>query len=123
MGTANTNNSTTIKRDQNIWAMLCHISVFSVFFIPFGNIISPLAIWLIKKDELPFVNDQGKEVVNFQITLTIYVIASAILSILIVGIPFLIGFLIFGFVATIIAAVKANEGQAYRYPLTIRFID
>ncbi len=123
MSTVNSNSTTNVRRDENMWAMLCHISAFTVFFIPFGNIISPLVIWLIKKDELPFVDDQGKEALNFQITLTIYVIAASILSIVLVGIPLLIGFLIFGFVVTIIAAIKANDGEQYRYPMTIRFID
>lgn len=123
MNTVNSNTATSVNRDENMWAMLCHFSVFTVFFIPFGNIISPLIIWLIKKDELPFVDDQGKEVVNFQITLTIYLIASTILSFLLVGIPLLIGLLIFGFIVTIIAAMKANDGEKYRYPMNIRFID
>lgn len=123
MSTVNSNSTTNVRRDENMWAMLCHISAFTVFFIPFGNIISPLIIWLIKKDEFPFVDDQGKEALNFQITLTIYVIAASILSIVLVGIPLLIGFLIFGFVVTIIAAIKANDGEQYRYPMTIRFID
>lgn len=123
MSTVNSNSTTNVRRDENMWAMLCHISAFTVFFIPFGNIISPLIIWLIKKDEFPFVDDQGKEALNFQITLTIYVIAASILSIVLVGIPLLIGFLIYGFVVTIIAAIKANDGEQYRYPMTIRFID
>jgi len=123
MNNANPNTTTNVNRDENMWAMICHISAFSVFFIPFGNIISPLVIWLIKKDEFPFVDDQGKEALNFQISLTIYVIASAILTLLLVGIPMLIGFLIFGFVVTIIGAMKANDGEKYRYPMTIRFIE
>lgn len=111
------------NRDENLWAMLCHISVFAGFLMPFGNIIAPLIIWLIKKDEFPLVNDQGKEAINFQITLTIYLFASAILIILIIGIPLLIGLAFFGFIVTVIAAIKASEGEKYRYPMTIRFIN
>lgn len=113
----------TRNRDENLWAMLCHISVFAGFLMPFGNIIAPLIIWLIKKDEYPLVNDQGKEAINFQITLTIYLFASAILILIIVGIPMLIALGFFGFIVTIIAAIKASEGEKYRYPMTIRFIN
>lgn len=111
------------NRDENLWAMLCHISVFAGFLIPFGNIIAPLIIWLIKKDEFPLVNDQGKEAINFQITLTICLFASAFLVILIIGIPLLIGLAFYGFIVIIIAAIRASEGEQYRYPMTIRFIN
>lgn len=121
--TASQNATPPRNRDENLWAMLCHISVFAGFLIPFGNIIAPLIIWLIKKDEYPLVNDQGKEALNFQITLTIYLFASAILILLIVGIPMLIALGFFGFIVTIIAAIKASEGEKYRYPMTIRFIN
>ena len=111
------------NRDENMWAMFCHLSTFTILLIPsFGNIIAPLIIWLIKKDEFPFVNDQGKEALNFQITMTIFFIAAAIFSLFVIGIPILIALFFFVPIVTIIAAIKANEGQMYRYPLTIRFI-
>ncbi|HEX9974544.1 MAG TPA: DUF4870 domain-containing protein, partial [bacterium] len=111
------NNVQARNRDENLWAMLCHISAFAGFLMPFGNIIAPLIIWLIKKDEYPLVSDQGKEAINFQITLTIYLFASAILIILVIGIPLLIGLVFFGFIVTVIAAIKASEGERYRYPM------
>lgn len=110
------------NRDERMWAMFCHLSALAGFVIPFGNILGPLVIWLIKKDEFPLVNDQGKEAVNFQITMTIFVIVSAILILILIGIILLIGLGIFTIVVTIIAMVKANDGVAYRYPLNIRFI-
>jgi len=120
-----TQNSTTLPlptKDERTWAMLCHISTFSGFVIPFGNIIAPLVIWMIKRDEFPLVADQGKEVLNFQISLTLYILVSIILILLIVGIALLIGLGIFDLIVTIIGAMKANEGEKYRYPLTIRFV-
>ena len=57
-----------LSKDEKTWGMLCHISTFCGMIIPFGNILAPLIIWLIKKEELPFVSDQGKEVLNFQIS-------------------------------------------------------
>ena len=110
------------SKDEKMWAMLTHISTFAAFVFPVGNIIAPLIIWLIKKDEYPLVDDQGKEVINFQISMTIYIIASVILIFIVIGIPILIGLGIFDFIITIIAAIKANDGIKYRYPITIRFI-
>lgn len=113
----------SVNRDENMWAMFCHLSTFAILIIPsFGNIIAPLIIWLIKKDEFPLVNDQGKEAINFQITMTIYFIASIIFSFFIIGIPLLFALFFFIPIVTIVAAIKANEGKMYRYPLTIRFI-
>jgi uncharacterized Tic20 family protein len=110
------------NRDENTWAMLCHLSALAGFIIPLGNIIGPLVIWMIKKDEYPLVADQGKEALNFQISMTLYYIASIILIIVLIGIVLLIGFGIFSLIMTIIAMVKANEGVAYRYPMCIKFI-
>ncbi|MHC4819193.1 MAG: DUF4870 domain-containing protein, partial [Planctomycetota bacterium] len=90
--------------------------------IPFGNILGPLVIWLIKKDEMPFVDDQGKEVLNFQISLTIYAIISGILCLIFIGFLLLPAVLIFGIVMTIIGTIKASSGERYRYPFTIRFL-
>ena len=78
--------------------------------------------WLIKKEELPFVEDQGKEVLNFQISMTIYFIISGLLCIILVGIPIIIGLMIFNIIMTIIAAISANDGKFYRYPINLRLI-
>ena len=110
------------SKDERTWGMLCHISTFCGMIIPFGNILAPLIIWLIKKEELPFVEDQGKEVLNFQISMIIYLICSAFLCIILIGIPILIGLFIFDFIITIIAAINANDGKSYRYPINLRLI-
>ena len=111
------------SKDERTWAMLCHFSAFAGLIFPFGNFLAPLIIWLIKKEEFPFVEDQGKEVLNFQISMTIYLIGSGILCFILIGIPMVIGFLIFDVIVTLIGAVKANDGFKYRYPLAIRFIN
>lgn len=110
------------NRDQNTWAMLCHLSALAGFIIPLGNIIGPLVIWMVKKDEFPLVADQGKEAVNFQISMTLYYVVAVVLIIVLIGIVLLIGLAIFSLIMTIIAMMKANEGIAYRYPMCIRFI-
>ncbi|GMW00131.1 MAG: hypothetical protein AMXMBFR84_12690 [Candidatus Hydrogenedentota bacterium] len=106
------------------WAMACHLSALAMFTcIPFANVIGPLIIWLIKKQEFPFVDDQGKEALNFQITMAIVGLAFFVITIIL---PFLglagILILIFNLVFIIMAAMKASNGEAYRYPVSIRLI-
>ena len=110
------------SKDERTWAMLCHFSACTGLIFPFGNFLAPLIIWLIKKEELPFVEDQGKEVLNFQISMTIYLLISGILCIILIGIPIVIGLVIFCFIITIIAAISANDGKSYRYPINLRLI-
>ena len=115
--------ATPENREERMWAMFCHLGGLAGFIFPFGNIIAPLVIWLVKKEEYPLVDDQGKESINFQISMTIYILASVVLIFLVIGIPLLIILGIFSLIVVIIAAIKANEGEKYRYPLTIRFLD
>ena len=110
------------NKDERMWGMFCHLAALAGFIIPFGNIIGPLIVWQIKKEEFPFVDDQGKESLNFQISIFIYLIISGLLVILLIGIALLFAVGIFSLIMTIIAAVKANEGVAFRYPMCIRFI-
>ena len=108
--------------EQRQWAMFAHLSALIGLIVPFGNVLGPLVIWLVQKDKMAFVDDQGKEALNFQIT----VFGAAVISFFLMFI--LIGFLLIfvvglgALVLTIIAAFKANEGVAYRYALTIRLI-
>ena len=97
-------------------AMLCHLlGLFTCF-------IGPLIIWLIKKDEDPFIDNQGKEALNFQITVTIASIVSGLLTVVCVGFFLGLAVGICDLVFCIVASVKANSGEAYRYPVSIRFI-
>jgi uncharacterized Tic20 family protein len=112
-----------IEKDARLWGMLCHLLGLAGLIMPVvGNIVGPLVIWQIKKDEFPFVDEQGKEAVNFQISMTIYGVISGVLTIVCVGFFMLAAVYIVDLVFLLIAAVKANNGQSYRYPLTIRFI-
>lgn len=113
---------TSLSKDERMWGMLCHISAFAFFIFPFGNIIGPLVIWLIKRDVYQFVNEQGKESLNFQISITIYALAALLLSIILIGIPILIALFFFNFIMVVVAAIKANDGYHYRYPLSIELV-
>jgi hypothetical protein len=110
-------------KDERMWGMFCHLSGLAGFIVPFGNIIGPLIIHSLKKDEYPFVADQGKESINFQISFTIYILISFVSVIFIVGILFLLIIPLIALILTVIASVRANEGEYYRYPLTIKFIN
>lgn len=102
--------------------MAAHLSAFSGHFIPFGHIIGPLVVWFLKKDELPLVDDQGREALNFQIAMTIYFAIATALCFLLIGFFILPVLWLFDIIVVVIAAVRANEGVEYRYPFTIRFV-
>jgi uncharacterized Tic20 family protein len=108
--------------DEKQMAMLCHLSAMLMYFTVIGGFLAPLVIWLLKREQMPFVDDQGKETLNFQITIMLALLVSWMLFIVLIGIPMLIGFLLFHFIATIIATVKSSEGVLYRYPFCWRVI-
>ncbi len=105
-------------------AMLCHLLSFSGFIVtvPGASIIGPLILWAIKKDDMPFVNDQGKEAINFNITVSLIVVFCALTVWLILPFFVLIGVTIAAVVLVIIAAIQANEGKTYRYPFILRLV-
>ncbi len=110
-------------KNANTWAMLCHLTALSLYIgVPFGHIIVPLIIWLIKKDEFAVVDEQGKESLNFQISITIYWIVAGLLCLIAIGLVLLPAIAVAHIVLIIIATVKTNQGEKYSYPLTLRFI-
>ena len=123
-----------VQRTDRTWDVLCHLSALAMFIgVPFGNIVGPLVVWLIKKSSSSSVDENGKEALNFQISLTLYLIgataATVALMLVLIGfllLPLLIAALIVGPVIDVIfiaiAAYKASNGETYRYPFTIRFI-
>ncbi len=115
-------NTQSAKEEQN-WAMICHLAALSGFIVPFGNVLGPLIVWLMKKDTMPLVDQHGKESLNFQITVTIAMVISIVLMFVLIGIllVFIVG--IGALVLTILAAVKVSNGQLdYKYPFALRLI-
>ena len=123
-----------VPRTERTWDVLCHVSALSMLIgLPFGNILGPLIVWLLRRGSSPSADAHGKESLNFQISVTLYLVLAAALT---VGLMFiLIGFLmlplliaavivvpVIDAILVIIAAIKASNGEFYRYPLTIRFI-
>jgi len=109
-------------QDERTWGMVAHLAALAFFVMPFGNILGPLVVWLAKRDHSAFVAQHAKEALNFNITVLIGALVCGVLLVLSIGI--LLGAVLFVFwlVMTIIAALKANEGLAYRYPFTVRFV-
>lgn len=108
--------------EERNWALFAHLSAFAGCLIPFGSILGPLIIWLVKKDQMPFVNDQGREALNFQITMAIAMVVSAVLILILIGLVLIWAVLVLDVVFIIIAAVKASNGEPYRYPISLRLI-
>ncbi len=124
---------TTVSADQRQWAMFAHLSaivggLLTGHFGGIGCVLGPLIIWMLKKDTMPFVADQAKEALNFNISVGIILFVLLLLTIGTLGIGIILtgpAMLVVGVAAlvfVIVAAVKANEGVTYRYPFTLRLI-
>lgn len=149
----------TSSNEKNISTLL-HLSTLSQYFIPFGNYIFPIIIWSAKKNESEFVDYNGKQVINFQLSMLLYSLLLCLIAIPIIvysflknvdinnfsencemflnnfNITHLTGTLIIAFTAVVVfgflkliefgliiyAAVKASNGEQYKYPLTINFL-
>jgi uncharacterized Tic20 family protein len=113
----------------NTWAMIVHLSGLTGYLCNgFGSVIAPLVIWLWKKDEVPIVDEHGKESLNFNISVMIYAMILAGITVATFGFALILtgpAFFIlaaFHLVCVIVATVRANRGEPFQYPLTIRFI-
>lgn len=104
------------------WAMFCHLAAFVGLIIPFGNLIGPLIVWQLKRELDPFVDDQGKEALNFHITVSIAALVCMLLAVVVIGFLLLPLLGLAALVLTIIGGIKANEGKLYRYPLCWRLV-
>lgn len=113
--------ATTVSTEAENWAVISHLSAL-VMFVGIPSIIGPVVAWALKKEN-PYVDFHCKEAMNFNISFFIYGAVSAILILLLVGLILLPMVLVTWFVLVIVAAVKAGNGEYYRYPFTIRFIN
>ena len=105
----------------NQFCMLMHLSQFAGFIFPFGGLILPIIMWQTNKDQSVLVDEHGKNVLNWIISCFIYLIISAFLTFLIVGFVTLIATALCSLIFTIIGAIRANNGELYSYPLSIKF--
>lgn len=111
-----------LSKDSLNMGMLCHLLAFSGLLVPFGTILGPLIMWLVKKDTDSYVDEQGKESLNFQITMMIYSIVAFFLIFVVIGAFLLPAVILANIVLTIIGTIKASKGEPWKYPLTIRLI-
>jgi uncharacterized Tic20 family protein len=111
-----------LSETERTWAMLCHLSALAGFFFPFGGIIGPLICWLSRKDESAWVNVNGRNSLNFQLSMLLYIVLAIPLCFIIIGIPIIMMLGTLKIICIIIASVQASKGQLFRYPLIIPFI-
>lgn len=109
----------SLQEWERTYAMWTHLLLLAGHFVP---IVPSLVLWLIKREQSAFVDDHGKEAVNFQISIVLYLVAGVVLSFICIGIPLIMAAYALAIVGMILAAVAANRGEYFRYPMCIRLI-
>jgi len=109
------------EKDVQQWAMLLHLSQLLGHVLPPIGLVVPFVIWQYKKVDMPEIDEHGKIVANWIVSALIYTVASALLCIIVVGVPLLLAVLALSVIYPIIGAVKASSGTVWRYPLSINF--
>jgi len=113
-----------VAREQQTrqWAMFLHLSLLVGFVVPLLGLLVPILIWQMKKAELPGIDAHGKMAVNWIISEIIYAVICVFLIFVIVGIPLLLALGIIAIIFPIVAGIKANNGEVWKYPLSISFL-
>lgn len=111
-----------VPQGERNWALFAHLSSFAGCLIPFGNIIAPLVMWQMKKETMPFGSEQAKECLNFQITISIFMVISVVLMLVLVGYLMALVIGVLDIIFTVMAALKSSNGEFYRYPMCIRLV-
>jgi len=110
----------TVQEWERTYATFVHLSgLLMAVFVP---VLPAVVLWLVKKNESPYINDHGKEAINFQISLLIYYVAGAILTMAVIGVLIIPAVWVLGIVGVILSSIAANKGKYYRYPMTIRLL-
>ena len=102
--------------------MLLHLSVFLGYAVPFGGLIAPILIWQLKKDQFPDLDQHGKMVMNFIISMLIYSFAAFLLTFVLIGFFVGLALMVVGVAYPIIGAIKANNGEFWKYPLILQLL-
>ena len=109
-------------KEQRTWAMFCHLSALAGLLFPFGSVIGPLIVWLVKKEEMPLVAEHGRKSLNFQLTMMIAYIVCFMLMFVVIGVILLPLVALFSLIMVVVSAIKANDGKEVKYPMAIEFI-
>ena len=108
--------------DERQWGMFVHLSLLINLIIPPLGLIAPIVLWQMKKDEMPALEPHGKMVANWVISSLIYTVICAVISIVVIGLLGLLALYVMNIAFSIIAGIKANNGELWEYPLTIKFL-
>lgn len=111
-----------MDQETRTWAMFLHFSLLLGFVIPFAGLVAPILIWQLKKNELPEIDEHGKMVLNYLLSMFIYGIVGFILTFVFVGIIVLMALAVVAVIYPIIGGIKANSGELWRYPLILNLI-
>ena len=109
-------------KEQRMWAMFCHLSALAGLLFPFGSVIGPLIVWLVKKEEMPLVAEHGRKSLNFQLTMMIAYIVCFMLMFVVIGVILLPLVALFSLIMVVVSAIKAHDGKEVKYPMAIEFI-
>ena len=110
-----------LREQTKLWAMLLHLSCLAGYAVPLGGFVVPIVIWQFKKQDLPEIDEHGKNAANWIISHLIWVAISSVLAFFWIGIPMLFVLVILAVIFPLIAAIKANNGERWPYPITISF--
>ena len=110
------------ESEANMWGMILHLSVFAGYVVPFAGLVAPIVIWQLKKDEFPIIDAHGKNQLNWMISMLIYSALASLMVLIFIGFLLLPVLAVAAIVLPIIAAIKANNGEVWPYPLSIRFL-
>lgn len=110
------------SKDARTWAMFLHLSMLANFIVPIAGIVAPIVIWQIKKDEIPSIDSHGKNAVNWIISAVIYSFIGLVLMLVAIGFFLLLALAVVSVVFPVIAGIKANKGEVWKYPLSISFL-
>jgi uncharacterized Tic20 family protein len=113
----------TLEQQTRQWAMFIHFSVLANYVLPPAGLVLPIVLWQVKKAELPGIEPHGKNALNWVISKIIYLVICVVLSFVIIGIPLLIALGVIGVIFPVVAAIKANQGEVWKYPLAIPFLN
>lgn len=108
--------------EMNQFCLLMHLSQFASYIVPAAGLVLPIVMWSTNKDKSEIIDQHGKNILNWMISSVIYIVISMILMLVLIGFVTIFAVLICTIVFSVIGAIKANDGQVYKYPLTITFI-
>lgn len=109
-------------RELRLWATILHLSLLAGLVVPVGGLVAPIIIYILKKDEIPGLQEHGHVVFNWMISALIYAVLSVILMLVLIGFVLIWILALLSLIFPIIGAIKANDGELWPYPLSIRFL-